>query len=520
MQACWVVGSSWDASPAPLLCRQLGVELHGLGRMLPIFDGETGAPVAPETDARIEGLVNNLLDTAREGVDEADDDPARPDSSLGAALDSALTAHLSAAAGAAEADAAGAGAAALGEGDADLVRARTGDVGLADETAGTAEVGAEGPLPEAAEAGAADVGAAEASAAGAGTAGPDALGAGRDPRASAEAGAAREWHDQQAQGAAGGAAAGEAGEPGLVQAGERALSSRGAGAVAANEPAEDGRAAVGSLQISTQLALAASRADPAAEGTAGTIAPLDPVAGVSAPMEPGNDASASLPAASTLQEAAAGEAGPFVVRMDAAGRGCELVAADSGPSLDPAGNAAGAGEHGSSGEPSPEAAGPADPAPGAAPAAEAAALRPDSTVPFAGLLSPAGAPADGRSIKDAEEPATVAALAMAPAMVDPTAAVTAPAVGPAAGVSGAALGEATTAAAEAVAKAYELHQDAGGAGSAATGVPVELPRSLSEAERRLLNWHWANLEYGCSARLDQVRHLILLKWAKKRSVLA
>lgn len=507
MHACWAVGSSWAVSPAPLLCRQLGVELHGLGRMLPIFDGETGAPVAPETDARIEGLVNHLLDTAREGVDEADDDPARPDSSLGAALDSALAAHLSAAAGAAEADAAGAGAAALGEGDADLVRERTGDAGLAAEVAATAEVSAEGAAPEAAEAGAAGAGAAEAGVEGVGTAEPDALSAGLDPRTTAETGAAREWQEQQAQGAAGGAIAGGAGEPGLVEAGERALSTRGAGAVAASEPAEDARAAGGSQQVNAQLALAASGTDPAAEGAAGNVSPLDPGAGVSAPMEPDTDASAGLPAASTLQEAAAAEAGHLGMRMDAAGRSCELVAANSGRPLDPASTAADAAERGSSDEPSPSAAGPADPASGAAPAAEAPALRPDSTLPLAELLSPACAPADGRLSMNAEEPATVAALAMAPASGDPIAAVTAPAVGPAAGVSGAALGEATTAAAEAVAKAYELHQDAGGAGSAASAVPVELPRSLSEAERRLLNWHWANLEYGCSARLDQVRHL-------------
>ncbi|KAK9826354.1 hypothetical protein WJX81_001448 [Elliptochloris bilobata] len=85
------------ADPSAIVARQLGVELHDLRRELAIFDGESGEPVPPATDARIEALVNHLLDTAREGVDEADDDPARPDSSLGAALDSALAAHLSAA---------------------------------------------------------------------------------------------------------------------------------------------------------------------------------------------------------------------------------------------------------------------------------------------------------------------------------------------------------------------------------------------------------------------------------------
>jgi hypothetical protein len=32
-----------------------------------------------------------------------------------------------------------------------------------------------------------------------------------------------------------------------------------------------------------------------------------------------------------------------------------------------------------------------------------------------------------------------------------------------------------------------------------------LPSSLDEAEQRLLDWHWSNLEYGCSARLNEVR---------------
>ena len=35
-----------------------------------------------------------------------------------------------------------------------------------------------------------------------------------------------------------------------------------------------------------------------------------------------------------------------------------------------------------------------------------------------------------------------------------------------------------------------------------------LPAALDQAERRLLDWHWSNLEYGCSARLDQVLYLI------------
>ena len=29
-------------------------------------------------------------------------------------------------------------------------------------------------------------------------------------------------------------------------------------------------------------------------------------------------------------------------------------------------------------------------------------------------------------------------------------------------------------------------------------------QSLDDSDRRLLDWHWANLEYGCSARLSDV----------------
>jgi len=39
---------------------------------------------------------------------------------------------------------------------------------------------------------------------------------------------------------------------------------------------------------------------------------------------------------------------------------------------------------------------------------------------------------------------------------------------------------------------------------AAEAAPVDVPTRLTDEERRLLDWHWANLEYGCSARLSQV----------------
>ncbi len=34
----------------------------------------------------------------------------------------------------------------------------------------------------------------------------------------------------------------------------------------------------------------------------------------------------------------------------------------------------------------------------------------------------------------------------------------------------------------------------------------ELPKSLDELGRRILDWHWSHLEYGCSAPLHKVRH--------------
>lgn len=42
--------------------RQLGIELHALGSALPLYDGVTGAPVPPDTDARIE-RVRPLADS-------------------------------------------------------------------------------------------------------------------------------------------------------------------------------------------------------------------------------------------------------------------------------------------------------------------------------------------------------------------------------------------------------------------------------------------------------------------------
>lgn len=43
-----------------------------------------------------------------------------------------------------------------------------------------------------------------------------------------------------------------------------------------------------------------------------------------------------------------------------------------------------------------------------------------------------------------------------------------------------------------------------GTSDMATDEVVDVPTHLTDEERRLLDWHWANLEYGCSARLNQV----------------
>lgn len=47
-----------------------------------------------------------------------------------------------------------------------------------------------------------------------------------------------------------------------------------------------------------------------------------------------------------------------------------------------------------------------------------------------------------------------------------------------------------------------------GTSGLATDEVVDVPTHLTDEERRLLDWHWANLEYGCSARLNQVSHCL------------
>ena len=383
--------------------RQLGVELHELGRALPIFDGVTGAPVPPETDARIEALVNHLLDAAREGVDEADEgDPARPDSSLGAALDHALAAQLSGAGRPAEEDLHGA---CLAEGNA---------------WGGALVGGGAGRMAEGAAIPAVDAGGATALAA-------DAVKAAVCDGSGGAAAPGTEFVTEEASvmaarvdAGSGGAAAAPVAEPTAEGAGRRGMAECGAAgdlAHAARHAAPAGTPAVQSSLLDSEVAVAAGSTDapPAEAGS----------------CDMGPEAAAELPTAAPNPAAAVG--------VPAAG----TAGGESGPS-----------------------------APGVGDAAE-------------GAPAPPPASAERRA-----EPGSSPERA--------------PAAWPAVGVSAGGLGEATTAAAEAVAEAREARLDAGGGGAAAAAALAELPHSLSEAERRLLDWHWANLEYGCSARLDQV----------------
>lgn len=417
--------------------RQLGVELHELGRALPIFDGVTGAPVPPETDARIEALVNYLLDAAREGVDEADEgDLARPDSSLGAALDHALAAQLSGAERRAEEDLHGAclaeenasGGALVG-GGADRMAEGAVDAGgatalvadavkaaVCDGSGGAAAPGAE-PVMEEASVVAARVDAGSAGAAAAPVAEPTAEGAGR--RRKAECGPAGEL------------------------------------AHAARHAAPTGTPAVQSSLPDLEAALAAgsTNAPPAEAGSS----------------DMGPEAAAEQPTAAPHPAAAIG--------VPAAG----TAGGERDPNAPVVGDAA-------------------EDAPAPPPASAERRAEPGSSPERA----PAAWPAVGESTGELGE-ATASAKTVAASAEAHAEPARPPAVGPAVGVSGGELGEATTSAAEAVAEAREARLDAGGRGAAAAAALADLPHSLSEAERRLLDWHWANLEYGCSARLDQVR---------------
>lgn len=64
-------------------------------------------------------------------------------------------------------------------------------------------------------------------------------------------------------------------------------------------------------------------------------------------------------------------------------------------------------------------------------------------------------------------------------------------------VAGASHGQAALTALEALTK-----------GAMTAPSAVALPQQLTEEMRRLLDWHWAQLEYGCSAPLNKVRSRI------------
>ena len=51
-------------------CRQLGLRLHALDSPMPLYDAVTGQPVSLEVDVRVEKLRDQLMDEARERVDE------------------------------------------------------------------------------------------------------------------------------------------------------------------------------------------------------------------------------------------------------------------------------------------------------------------------------------------------------------------------------------------------------------------------------------------------------------------
>lgn len=55
-------------------CRQLGLTLHALESHLPLYDGLSGQLVPPELDERVEKLRDQLMDEARERVDELGED--------------------------------------------------------------------------------------------------------------------------------------------------------------------------------------------------------------------------------------------------------------------------------------------------------------------------------------------------------------------------------------------------------------------------------------------------------------
>jgi hypothetical protein len=75
--------------------------------------------------------------------------------------------------------------------------------------------------------------------------------------------------------------------------------------------------------------------------------------------------------------------------------------------------------------------------------------------------------------------------------------------GPASGTE--AAGNSSHSSALAAAAAASGNDTKAGSAAADAKLEVALPQRLSVAKQRLLDWHWANLEYGCSARLSEAR---------------
>ena len=92
----------------------------------------------------------------------------------------------------------------------------------------------------------------------------------------------------------------------------------------------------------------------------------------------------------------------------------------------------------------------------------------------------------------------------------PAVATAAAALGSAAAPEAAAAAEPATEPAAAAGAGVEAENSAASAEREGSGSPPPEPvLPMTAEQRRLLHWHWANLEYGCSARLEEVRHAVL-----------
>ena len=92
----------------------------------------------------------------------------------------------------------------------------------------------------------------------------------------------------------------------------------------------------------------------------------------------------------------------------------------------------------------------------------------------------------------------------------PAVATAAAALGAAAAPEAAAAAEPATEPAAAAGAGVGAENSAASAEREGSGSPPPEPvLPMTAEQRRLLHWHWANLEYGCSARLEEVRHAVL-----------